>query len=81
MRLRKKHCPKCGAMLKPEDGYCIKCGYSFHRRRKKFDITQLLIGLAIVAAIWIVSRIFLKKPIIPTIVIDLIKNITTNKTA
>lgn len=30
-----KFCPSCGAKLKIEDTFCLKCGYSFKERAEK----------------------------------------------
>jgi len=75
----KKFCPKCGTQNNFEDTYCIRCGYNF-ARRKKSSFRTLLIIIIIAITAWVLLRLYLNKPIIPTEFIDIIKNITSNKT-
>jgi ribosomal protein L40E len=75
----KKFCPRCGAQNNINDAYCIRCGYSF-RGKKKSSSKTILILIIIFLIAWILLRIYLNKSIIPTELIDIIKNITSNKT-
>lgn len=77
MQKNTKFCPRCGAQLNGIDSYCIRCGYSFRKRGKKVGLMQILIVILLVVAGWVGLRMFLKKPIIPTEFIELIKNMTT----
>jgi predicted nucleic acid-binding Zn ribbon protein len=74
-----KFCPRCGTPNNIGDAYCIKCGYSFKRRKTSGSKTFLIVIILLIIA-WIALRIFLKKPIIPTELIDLVKNMTSTKT-
>lgn len=76
MQKRGKFCPRCGTSNSISDAYCIRCGYSFRRKKKKAGLTQILIAILIGIALWIGLRLILKKPIIPTEFIDLVKNMT-----
>jgi ribosomal protein L40E len=84
MKKRVKFCPRCGAQLNIIDAYCIRCGYNFiGRRGKKLNIGQILIAFIALAAIWIIIRLVLNRPIIPQEVADLVKTTIatfTNKT-
>ncbi len=71
-----KYCPKCGAELKEEDKFCIKCRYSFEKRKKKLNLINLIIAIIVILIIWILIRIITKQPIIPQPIV----NIFTNKT-
>jgi predicted nucleic acid-binding Zn ribbon protein len=63
---KEKFCPKCGKKLKPDDKYCIGCGYSFEKRKKKKSSSFLIIITIIVFIIlWIIIRLITKKPIMP----------------
>jgi hypothetical protein len=81
MRSKVKFCPRCGTPNNLVDAYCIKCGYSFRRRRRKSGFGRILILILIIIAAWVGLRLFLGKPIIPTEFIEIIKNMTSNKTA
>jgi predicted nucleic acid-binding Zn ribbon protein len=72
-----KFCPRCGTPNNLADAYCIKCGYSFRKRGKKVGLIQILVVILLVIAGWVGLRIFLKKPIIPTEFVELIKNMTS----
>ncbi|VVB83433.1 Uncharacterised protein [uncultured archaeon] len=78
-RGRGKFCPRCGTQNNVGDAYCIKCGYGFKGRKKKSSLKSILILIIILAAGWIILRTFLKKPIIPTELIDIIKNMSASK--
>jgi uncharacterized paraquat-inducible protein A len=79
----KKFCPRCGAVNNVEDAYCIRCRYDFRqgakKRKGKNSFGKIILVLIIIAAAWAALRIFLKKPIIPTELIDIVKNITLPK--
>jgi len=76
-----KFCPRCGAQNNSNDAFCIRCGYNFGGARRGKKSSSLIVILIIIIVGWIVLRTFLKKPIIPTEVIDIIKNFTANKTS
>jgi ribosomal protein L40E len=80
MPKNKKFCPRCGTQNNIRDAYCIKCGYSFRRKREKTSLKTILIVLLVIIGGWIALRIYLKQPIIPQEFIDLIKNMSSNKT-
>jgi predicted nucleic acid-binding Zn ribbon protein len=79
MKNKVKFCPRCGTPNNLVDAYCIKCGYNFKKRRKKSGFMQILVVILLIAAAWVGLRLFLKKPIIPTEFIDLVKNMTLPK--
>jgi hypothetical protein len=79
MQKNVKFCPRCGTPNSLVDSYCIKCGYSFRKRGKKIGFMQIFIVILLVIAGWVGLRMFLKKPIIPTEFIELIKNMTAPK--
>jgi ribosomal protein L40E len=78
-RGNKKFCPKCGAQNSPGDAYCIRCGHSF-RRGKKSNFRTILIVIIVLIAAWILLRTYLNKSIIPTELVEFIKNMTSSKT-
>jgi len=78
-RGNKKFCPRCGTENDFSDAYCIRCGYNF-AKKKKSNPKTLLIVIVILILAWIGIRLYLNKSIIPTEFIDIIKNITSNKT-
>ena len=67
----KKFCPTCGTQNNIQDAFCIKCGYSFFKKKKKIDLKSLVIVLIVLAALWIALRLSLNRPIIPTGLFDL----------
>jgi predicted nucleic acid-binding Zn ribbon protein len=72
-----KYCPQCGAGLSEKDKYCIKCGYSFEKRKKKVKIRNLIILIVAVIIIWILIRILTGNPVIPQPILDIFaKNAT-----
>lgn len=75
-----KYCPKCGAGNDISDAYCIRCGYSFRRKGKKLNIKIIIILVIILLVAWAVMRFFLNESIIPEELIDILKNITGNRT-
>jgi uncharacterized membrane protein YvbJ len=77
-RGNKKFCPKCGTTNEIDDAYCIKCGYNF-KKRNKSKINPIIIILIILIVAWIFWRTFSNKSLIPTEIIDLVKNITSIK--
>ncbi|OGJ16835.1 hypothetical protein A3K73_08785 [Candidatus Pacearchaeota archaeon RBG_13_36_9] len=72
-----KYCPQCGAELKAEDKFCLKCGYSFEKRKKKVNIKRLIIAIIIIIIAWAALRVITGNTIIPQPILNLI----TNKTA
>ena len=72
-----KYCPQYGAELKVEDKFCIKCDYSFEKRKKKVNLKRLMIVVIIIIIAWIALRLWGGDPIIP----KLLLNLFTNKTA
>jgi hypothetical protein len=76
----RKFCPRCGTANNSTDAYCIKCGYSFRRTGKKSSFKTILILLIILAIGWTAYRIFTGKPAIPENLLNLIKNMSSNKT-
>jgi len=72
-RGKEKFCPKCGAKLKSDDDYCVKCGYSFAQRKKKSGTIPILITIIIFIILWIIIRLITKKPIFPDF--SILKNI------
>lgn len=73
---RKKFCPKCGKELRQKDEYCISCGYSFKKRKKKINLKNIIILIIIFIILWIIIRMLVSKPILPQPLLDLIKNFT-----
>ncbi|MFA5071371.1 MAG: zinc ribbon domain-containing protein [Candidatus Pacearchaeota archaeon] len=73
-----KFCPRCGTANKLTDAYCIKCGYAFRRRKSSFTTIILLIILLIAG--WIAFRLFTNQSIIPTQIVNLFQNSTSNLT-
>lgn len=80
MKKRGKFCPKCGARNDIGDSYCIRCGYSFRKRGKKLNVKSIILLIIILLIAWVVIRILLNQSIIPQGLIDILKNITSNKT-
>jgi predicted nucleic acid-binding Zn ribbon protein len=80
MQRNKKFCPRCGALIHVGDTYCIRCGYSFRRRGRGTNLRTIIIAVGVLLGIWVVVRILTKQPIIPTGIINLFKNMTSNKT-
>jgi len=75
MKKKVKFCPRCGTSNNLQDGYCIKCGYSFKQRGKKSNPAQIFVVLLVLVGLWCAIRIFLKKPIIPTEVLNFVKTL------
>jgi predicted nucleic acid-binding Zn ribbon protein len=75
----KKFCPRCGTANNASDAYCVKCRYDFRRKGKNSSLKTIIILLIVLLVAWIIYRIFTGKPIIPTGLLDLIKNMTTTK--
>jgi predicted nucleic acid-binding Zn ribbon protein len=82
-----KFCPVCGIELKVEDGFCLKCGYSFHERSKKsksrgIKWRNVIIVLIILALIYVGIQYSTGQPIIPSFVTDFIPGLgnSTNST-
>lgn len=75
-----KFCPRCGTQNNFNDAFCIRCGHNIGRQQKGKKKNSLLIIILVIIACWIGLRVFLKKPIIPQELIDIIKNFTANKT-
>ena len=73
MAKKKRFCPKCGKELKPKDHYCIACGYSFKKRKKKLNLANILIAVIILIVLWVVIRLVQGQPILPKLLSDLIK--------
>jgi predicted nucleic acid-binding Zn ribbon protein len=73
-----KFCPRCGTANPLSNVYCIKCGYAFRRARKK--INPIILLIIILVAGWIVFRLFTNQPIIPTQIVNLLQNSTSNLT-
>ncbi len=69
-----KFCPVCGAQLKIEDAYCIRCGYSFDARKKKtrkaIKWRNILIVLLLLAAAYFGLRYYNGQSLIPSSVAD-----------
>jgi len=76
MKKKRKFCPKCGKEVKLKDDYCISCGYSFKKRKKRFNVRNVLIAVAILVVLWIVIRLVGGNPIIPRPIIDIFTNST-----
>ena len=74
-----KFCPRCGAQNHVTDTFCIRCGYNFSRRRRT-NWGSIILVLILIIVGWIVLMTFLKKPIVPQELIDMIKNFTGSKT-
>lgn len=67
-----KFCPNCGAKLKSTDRFCINCGYSFEKKKKKIKSLYLIILLIIIFIIlWVIIRISQGLPILPEIITKL----------
>jgi hypothetical protein len=75
-----KFCPKCGTANNASDAFCIKCGYSFRKSGKKSSFKTLFILVVLLAVGWVGYRIFTGKPIIPDNLLNLVKNMSSNKT-
>jgi len=73
---KRKFCPKCGAELKLDDNYCTACGYSFEKRKKKINLKSVIIAIAILIILWIAIRLILGRPIIPSSLTNIFRNIT-----
>jgi len=82
MPKNKKYCPRCGALIHAGDAYCIQCGYSFRARTKGKGTNPktIIIAVAVLLIFWIGLMVITKQPIIPPAIIDLFKNMTSNKT-
>ena len=77
-KVNRKFCPNCGAPLKPEDAYCIHCGYSFGQRQKGQEKKgvkwiNLIIAIIIALLIYVGIRYANNQPIIPEFVKELFK--------
>ncbi len=70
-----KYCPKCGKSADINDAYCMRCGYNFKggKRSKKISLKQILLGILILAAAWVIIRLITKQPIIPLQVSEFFK--------
>jgi len=75
-----KFCPRCGAQIHISDGYCTRCGYSFRGRGKKSNFKTIIIAVIILAIAWVLIRTITKQDIIPSGLMSLFKNMTSNKT-
>jgi len=75
-RKRGRYCPKCGASLRQRDLYCTSCGYSFKRRRRGFNLKNLIIVIIIFLVVWTIIRMIVGKPVVPQPLLDIIKNST-----
>lgn len=73
-RKKRKFCPECGAELKTGDDYCIRCGYSFKKRKKKLNIKTIIILIVAFLVLWTIIRIITGKPVIPQTLIDIFTN-------
>jgi hypothetical protein len=76
----RKFCPRCGMANNAADAYCMKCGYSFKGTKKKSSFKTILILLIVLLIGWSVYRIFTGKPVIPDNLLNLVKNMSSNKT-
>jgi len=72
--LENKFCPVCGAQVKMNDAFCIRCGYSFIKRKEKqrhgIKWSRLIFFLIIIAAIYLGIRYYNGQPIIPSSIAD-----------
>jgi hypothetical protein len=75
----RKFCPRCGTANNATDAYCMKCGYSFKRTAKKSSFRTILILLIVLLIGWSAYRIFIGKPVIPTELLNLVKNMSSSK--
>jgi len=75
----KKFCPRCGTANNPNDIYCIKCGYSFARRRRT-NFRKIFLIIILLLLGWTAFRIFTKQPIIPSEIFNLFQNASSNAT-
>ena len=48
-RKNQKFCPRCGYTSKRGDTYCMNCGYSYRKRKKKTPLLVWIIILIILA--------------------------------
>jgi len=71
-----KYCPQCGSELKQEDKFCLKCGYSFEKRKRGLNIKRLIIAIIIIILAWAVLRVISGNTIIPQPILNLITNRT-----
>ncbi len=80
--VERKYCPRCGTPARFTDSYCIKCGYRFNMKKNKkpLNLKTIIIGIIIVAGLWVVFRLLAKKPIIPEVLSNLTKSFFQNKT-
>lgn len=79
MKGGKKFCPRCGTPNNAGDLYCMKCGYNFKGSRRKTSFKSILILIIFLIIAWTGLRLFLGKPVIPTGLLDLVKNMTSSK--
>jgi len=71
-----KYCPQCGAELKQEDKFCIKCDYSFEKRKKGVNIKRLILAIIIILIAYAALRVITGNTIIPQPILNLITNRT-----
>jgi hypothetical protein len=74
----RKFCPRCGTANNATDAYCMKCGYSFRRTGRKSSFKTIFILLIVILMGWSIYRIFMGKPVIPTELLNLFKNMSSN---
>lgn len=74
----KKYCPKCGVENNISDAYCINCGFSFVKRKKK-KINWVLAIILILIFLWIFYTTLTKQALIPEKVTDLLKGFNFSK--
>jgi len=73
-----KYCPQCGIELSEKDKYCIKCGYSFEKRKRKINVRNLIILIIVVIIIWILIRLLTGNTVIPKSIVDILTKNATN---
>jgi len=68
-----KYCPVCGEKLLLKDTYCVKCGYSFEKRKekkKKIKWKNIIFIGAILLGFYVSLRYFNGQSIIPESIVD-----------
>ena len=77
----RKFCPRCGTANNISDRFCMRCGYDFRRGARKGGSKTILILLVVLLIGWVVYRISTGKPVIPTELLNLVKNMSSNMSA